>query len=165
MVIVIFKLRSKKKKNDLELRDKIERVELLQEELRHNKNVISELEDGLENHRSSLRDSLASQFSLLDKLLKRYYDSEEPKYRQKTIYEILKEIKNLQTNKKVLRDMKALVDSRFNNIMTQLNNDFPEISGEDEKIFLFTIMGLSGKSQWVCFLICLRNISTTASML
>lgn len=89
----------------------------------------------------------ASQFSLIDKLTNTYYETHGTKRDKEAIYtQVRNEIEKLQTNKRYIQELEAIVNKHKESVMQILRESMPEFSEMDFRLLCFIYAGFSAKA-------------------
>lgn len=101
----------------------------------------------IEEAKALLSESLKAQFSLLDNLMKEYYENPDDRGKEKRIIETVnKTVKQMGNNRSMLSNLINIVNTRLDNLINDFDKDFPDLSSDEKKLFLYSVIGLSGKS-------------------
>lgn len=137
-----------------EINDKTIIVEGLQHEIKKlkqtqsNDNLTNKKETTEKNEDSTLKVELISnQFKILDILVGKYHDIQGRASEKKDIYEeTMKIISSVRKNGKLIDNFEKDINKYLDNIIKRFTSDFPSISQEEKHLFIFIILGFSGKT-------------------
>lgn len=121
------------------------------------RNVISSLEvknkeslnhaEAIKEAKEVLKSSLSEQFNVLDDLTAKYYEVKDMSSRQSQFFRMIENlISSVQEDEKITEKMAGIVDRHLDGLMSSLKTDLPNVTKNDYRIFLFTVLGFSAKS-------------------
>ena len=121
------------------------------------RNVISSLEENNKDSRSLaeavnevkevLKSALSEQFKVLDDLTAKYYEVKDMSSRQSQFFRMIEKlISSVQEDEKITEKMAGIVDRHLDGLMSSLKTELPNVTKNDYRIFLFTVLGFSSKS-------------------
>lgn len=120
---------------------KIERNVAIAQSLRE---LLYEKESEFNKTHSLLIEKLQSEFSILDNLCRKIYESENQSVARQRVSKAVNDlIDELSTNKKKLSEIEKSVNTTCGNIMASFRLDFPNLKDADYNLFLYSILGFS----------------------
>ncbi len=137
--------RSKKEKSKIlnqaeDLRTVISTLEEKNKESRNLAEAIGEVKE-------VLKSALSEQFNVLDDLTAKYYEVKDMSSRQSQFFRMIENlISSVQEDEKITEKMAGIVDRHLDGLMSSLKTDLPNVTKNDYRIFLFTVLGFSAKS-------------------
>ena len=94
-----------------------------------------------------MKSALSEQFNVLDDLTAKYYEVKDMSSRQSQFFRMIENlISSVQEDEKITEKMAGIVDRHLDGLMSSLKTDLPNVTKNDYRIFLFTVLGFSAKS-------------------
>lgn len=105
------------------------------------------LAEAIEEVKEVLKSALSEQFNVLDDLTAKYYEVKDMSSRQSQFFRMIENlISSVQEDEKITEKMAGIVDRHLDGLMSSLKTDLPNVTKNDYRIFLFTVLGFSAKS-------------------
>lgn len=96
---------------------------------------------------ASFNSAFSEQFNLINELCETYYTCKGASNERAKIYSrVMNLLDSLRTDGKLSNDMEQSANKRFNNVMSHLRIDYPQLKQDDCQLFLYLIAGLSPRS-------------------
>lgn len=115
-------------------------------------NMKNELKDKKTAFAQTISDLIGKRYEILDNLCSSYYDPVQSSKSQKQIYnEIKKQIGALTGNELGAKELESYVNRYTDNLISQVREHYPNLKGNDIKLLLYCILGLSTRT--ICILI------------
>lgn len=137
--------RSKKEKR--KILNQAEDLRTVISTLEENNKESRNLAEAIEEVKEVLKSALSEQFNVLDDLTAKYYEVKDMSSRQSQFYRMIENlISSVQEDEKITENMAGIVDRHLDGLMSSLKTDLPNVTKNDYRIFLFTVLGFSAKS-------------------
>ena len=137
--------RSKKEKR--KILNQAEDLRTVISTLEENNKESRNLAEAIEEVKEVLKSALSEQFNVLDDLTAKYYEVKDMSSRQSQFYRMIENlISSVQEDEKITENMARIVDRHLDGLMSSLKTDLPNVTKNDYRIFLFTVLGFSAKS-------------------
>lgn len=94
--------------------------------------------------RTAIREKMRNEFSILDELCQKVYESENPTAARKRVSAVVTDlIEQLSGDKKKIENLERMVDRNCDNVISDFKTDFPNLKNADYNLFLYSILGFS----------------------
>ena len=91
-----------------------------------------------------IREKMRDEFSILDELGQKVYESENPTAARKRVSAAVTDlIEQLSGDKKKIENLERMVDRNCDNVISDFKTDFPNLKNADYNLFLYSILGFS----------------------
>lgn len=91
-----------------------------------------------------IREKMRDEFSILDELCQKVYESENPTAARKRVSAAVTDlIEQLSGDKKKIENLERMVDRNCDNVISDFKTDFPNLKNADYNLFLYSILGFS----------------------
>lgn len=132
---------------DKTIEDKIKAIKENDKAIEEKNEIIEEKIKIIEEKDSLILTDTMAHFSYVNKLLRVYYEEGSKDLQNKRVLKIVGEmISQIKTQKSYFRDLTAFVDSHLNNLVSDMEREIPDMTEEEKRIFVFSLLGLGGKS-------------------
>lgn len=103
-----------------------------------------------------LKNAVSSKFRFFDRLMKIYYDAATHTEGKKNVTEdFVAILKDIRDNRGIICELEVMVDSYFDNLITNFRQDYPKLNKYEYDLYLFMVLGFSPKAMSV-----FQNIET-----
>ena len=135
--------------------------------LTHNlKNTLFVKDKYIEALQSDVNELFSGQFEMLNKLCAIYYEGNDEKKNIYTTYNSIKStIKNISSDKQTISQLEMLANKHLNNIMTNFRSNYPNLSNDDNQLFLYLVMGFSPQAISIILNIDIKKVYNRKSSL
>ena len=135
--------------------------------LTHNlKNTLFVKDKYIEALQSDVNELFSGQFEMLNKLCAIYYEGNDEKKNIYTTYSSIKStIKNISSDKQTISQLEMLANKHLNNIMTNFRSNYPNLSDDDNQLFLYLVMGFSPQAISIILNIDIKKVYNRKSSL
>ena len=133
----------------------------------HNlKNTLFVKDKYIEALQSDVNELFSGQFEMLNKLCAIYYEGNDEKKNIYTTYNSIKStIKNISSDKQTISQLEMLANKHLNNIMTNFRSNYPNLSDDDNQLFLYLVMGFSPQAISIILNIDIKKVYNRKSSL
>ena len=94
--------------------------------------------------KAEIREKMRDEFSILDELCQKVYESENPTAACKRVSAAVTDlIEQLSGDKKKIENLERMVDRNCDNVISDFKTDFSNLKNADYNLFLYSILGFS----------------------
>ena len=130
------------------------RHKLQQQEIEENMALVVELQNRIVSNESILLDQqniigqlFSSHYDTFNRLSSAYYECHGMQNEKQKIHnEVVDLINSIATDSKAIKEMESFVDRYKDNVMTKLNQAFPDLGNHDKNLFMYLVLGFSARA-------------------
>ena len=130
------------------------RHKLQQQEIDENMAMVVELQNRLMSNEGLLHDQqtvigqlFSSHYDTFNRLSSAYYECHGMQNEKQKIHnEVVNLINSIATDGKAINELESFVDRYKDNVMTKLNQAFPDLGNHDKNLFMYLVLGFSARA-------------------
>ena len=130
------------------------RHKLQQQEIEENMALVVELQNRIVSNESILLDQqnvigqlFSSHYDTFNRLSNAYYECHGMQNEKQKIHnEVVNLINSIATDGKAINELESFVDRYKDNVMTKLNQAFPDMGNSDKNLFMYIVLGFSARA-------------------